>query len=290
MRRLLCGAACLASAVGWSEISIRTGAVVAGSSPRTAAAALSRGDSVLLLPDVGTRAECEAVVSACAPALGSSGQSLVRLPSVAAAKLASAFSEEAFEWEPEIDATLTELPAEADALCDGILRRALLAVDEALAPVSVARFGTARVADLLDAGELEFAEREPAVNVYGEGGAFRPHQDRQGLTVLIPLSPDHGGGGTGFWPREEVEGAHEEDEPDADWEAAEVARRSAAPPSTVLRPERGSALLFSGDVLHAGLPVVRGARVVLVASFSGVRFWPDARHRPIGAATYSVFK
>ena len=45
--RVLCGAACLASAVGWSEVSIRTGAVVAGASPRTAAAALARGDAPL---------------------------------------------------------------------------------------------------------------------------------------------------------------------------------------------------------------------------------------------------
>ena len=36
----------------------------------------------------------------------------------------------------------------------------------------------------------------------------------------------------------------------------------------VLKPEAGSAMLFTGDVTHAGLPVASGARAVLVASFS----------------------
>ena len=287
--RVLCGAACLASAVGWSEVSIRTGAVVAGASPRTAAAALARGDSVLVLPDVGAAAECEAVARACAPALDG-GQSLVRLPNAAAAALA-AEAEDAFAWEPDAGAPLSRLPPEADGLCGAILRRALARVDEALAPVAVSQFGTARVADLYDAGELEFSEREPAVNVYGEGGEFHPHCDHQGLTVLVPLSEGHGGGGTGFWARDAdpPEGSEEAWDDDDDREEAEVARRSAEPPATVLRPARGSALLFSGDVLHAGLPVARGSRVMLVASFSGVRFWPDARRRPIGAATYAVW-
>ena len=221
----------------------------------------------------------------CAVAL-EEGQSLVRLPSRAAAELA-AHAEDAFAWEPAADALLTELPAEADEVCGAILRKVLKRVDEALAPVSVSQFGTARVADLLDAGELEFSEREPAVNVYGEGGAFHPHRDHQGLTVLVPLSRGHGGGGTGFWAREDDVGADDRDEEEDEEE--EDARRSAEPPATVLRPERGSALLFSGGVLHAGLPVRRGSRVMLVASFSGVRLWPDARHRPIGAATYAIF-
>lgn len=277
---------------GWTEVSIRTGAPVGGSSPRSAAAALSRGDSVLLLPGVGAPAECEAVVRACAASLHG-GQSLVRLPSIAAAQLASS-SELAFEWEPAADAPLTALPAEADELCARILRRALFAVDQALAPVSVSQFGTARVSALLDAGELEFAEREPAVNVYSEGGAFHPHCDQQGLTVLVPLSAGHGGGGTGFWAREEAtgRGGGEEaaDGEEEGWEEEEVMRRAAEPATAVLRPARGTALLFSGDVLHAGLPVQRGSRVVLVASFSGVRFWPDERHRPVGAPTYSVLQ
>ena len=158
------------------------------------------------------------------------------------------------------------------------------------------------------------------------GGEFPPHKDHQALTVIVPLS-DHGGGGTGFWvcEQEEGDGSCDENTVDAaeceemrangtseatadddwgengwddgwqddwedDWEAEEWRgmERPVIPPSTVLRPERGTAMLFSGEVLHAGMPVERDSRVVLVASFSGMRFWPDKWHRPLGAASYAV--
>ena len=101
------------------------------------------------------------------------------------------------------------------------------------------------------AGELEWSEGEPAINVYTAGGRFGAHKDHQALTVLIPLTaPDEfAGGGTGFWTAEQrghrVEG-----------------------PSVVLRPEAGSAMLFGGKVTHAGLEITSGRRVVFVASFS----------------------
>ena len=41
-----------------------------------------------------------------------------------------------------------------------------------------------------------------------------------------------------------------------------------SPPSAVLKPALGTALIFGGDVHHAGLPVERGLRSVFVASFS----------------------
>jgi hypothetical protein len=41
-------------------------------------------------------------------------------------------------------------------------------------------------------------------------------------------------------------------------------------PSLVLKPSRGSALVFGGDVTHAGMPVEAGIRSVLVCSFSTV--------------------
>ena len=286
---------------------------------------------MLLIPGVASRAECEAVVRSCATALDA-GQRLVRLPSVAAAAAAAAEaadapdSFEAFAGDPSADALLSQLPTEADAICDRILDRVLCAIDEQLRPVAVSQFGTQRLAELRAAGELEFAAREPAVNVYGEGGDFPPHQDHQALTVLVPLS-GHGGGGTGFWTADataaakeaaaaaeaeakeaaedeadEVVDEEEEEEEDSfydeSWydeleeEAAEVGwgRVSGAPPSTVLRAERGTALLWSGEVMHAGTPVEHGSRVVLVASFSGLRVWPDPWHRPLGAATYSVVR
>lgn len=73
------------------------------------------------------------------------------------------------------------------------------------------------------------------------------------LTVLIPLtSPmEFSGGGTGFWAGNRATDESPESEP-----------------TLVLKPALGSALVFGGDVTHAGIPVQDGVRSVLVASFS----------------------
>ena len=111
-----------------------------------------------------------------------------------------------------------------------------------------------RLRDLYEAGELEWSEGEPAINVYTANGYFGAHKDHLALTVLLPLtSPtkDFSGGGTGFWMGNRAVG----EDPDG-------------PPTKVLRPELGTALVFGGDVTHAGMPVEGGTRAVFVASFS----------------------
>jgi hypothetical protein len=42
--------------------------------------------------------------------------------------------------------------------------------------------------DLYMAGELEWSEGEPAVNVYTASGEFGPHKDHLAVTVLLPLT------------------------------------------------------------------------------------------------------
>ena len=154
----------------------------------------------------------------------------------------------------------TKLPSE-QALVDTIMQRVLKFVDTELSSLGPCLFGV----DALSAGKarslcalhsngnLEFSPNEPAVNVYYSGGGFSPHRDYCALTVLIPLSsPADGsftGGGTGFWAPGSRHG------------------QDSAAPSITLAPPAGTALLFAGDVLHAGLPVESGKRVVLVASF-----------------------
>jgi hypothetical protein len=110
--------------------------------------------------------------------------------------------------------------------------------------------------ELYTFGLLEWSEGEPAINIYQGGGYFGAHKDHLALTVLIPLtSPqkDFSGGGTGFWSgnRETSEnpGPH-------------------VAPHTCLKPPPGSALVFGGDVTHAGMPVKAGYRSVFVCSFS----------------------
>ena len=60
-------------------------------------------------------------------------------------------------------------------------------------------------------------------------------------------------GGTGFWAGNRL-----------------VDENPTTPPDLVLKPPRGSALVFGGDVTHAGMPVEAGIRSVLVCSFSTV--------------------
>lgn len=69
----------------------------------------------------------------------------------------------------------------------------------------------------------------------------------------MPLtSPDDfAGGGTGFWGGNRMMDENPE-----------------GPPTTVLKPAAGSALIFGGDVTHAGMPVENGYRLVFVCSFS----------------------
>ena len=137
-----------------------------------------------------------------------------------------------------------------------MLRRTLRRIDETLPSLVETLFDTAGSKDegllsLLEADALEFSSREPAINVYTDGGEFLAHKDHQALTVLVPLStPDaYGGGGTGFWAQ------------DARGHRVEA-------PTKVLRPPAGTALLFGGGVVHCGMPVEEGSRVVFVASFS----------------------
>ena len=42
-----------------------------------------------------------------------------------------------------------------------------------------------------------------AINLYSSNGAFKPHEDKEAITVLLNLSDqaEYVGGGTGFWRR-----------------------------------------------------------------------------------------
>lgn len=76
------------------------------------------------------------------------------------------------------------------------------------------------------------------------------------LTVLVPLTdPDaFMGGGTGFWPPAQSLAAGDGGAPGGE--------------PTVVTPARGTAIVFGGDVTHAGMTIQAGRRSVLVASFS----------------------
>lgn len=144
-----------------------------------------------------------------------------------------------------------------------LLRRLLALVEQTLPALGEALFGrTANLADMA----VEYSPGEPAVNVYLVGGHFAPHTDKQALTLLVPLSADGAfeGGGTAFWK----DGHHRLPGPPGAPAYEQGDARGWLPHDLALRPPRGSAIIFGGNVTHAGLAVTSGTRHLFVMSFS----------------------
>ena len=167
------------------------------------------------------------------------------------------------EWISRHRVPIAELIG-AHSLCDSIIRRTLSLVEEQLPYLGRLLFKqTCGLSDL----DVSFSLNEPAINVYGEGATFEEHKDGHQLTVLVPLSEhsDFTGGGTAFWPTAADTPIFEE----KDHHRGLVRDATDAP--RVLQPARGTGIIFTGSVQHAGIAVTSGVRQVLVASFN---LWP----------------
>jgi hypothetical protein len=143
-------------------------------------------------------------------------------------------------------------------------------------------------------GTLEWASDEPTVNRYTRGGSFEPHEDAYSLSCIVLLSDDFVGGGTRFWPgaaRSAV--VHDDDDgnygniniggspPSPSKDSGESTMTTATTPTTttstrmlknegssvLVQPRVGTALLFNGDITHAGNAVTSGVRHLFVGSF-----------------------
>ena len=111
-----------------------------------------------------------------------------------------------------------------------------------------------------------FSEYEPSINRYSQGGHFETHHDGYGLTAIIALSPPEAyqAGGTRFF-QQTPETSAVDQRTDQEGQG-----RQLLPLATVVecRPPRGMALVFNGEIRHAGIPVVgSGLRHIYVASF-----------------------
>jgi len=237
---------------------------------KTAGKSVSRGEAIIMVPNLVSAAECEALESAGRTVVNeqypsSSAPGLVRLPLKTARnqrRAADAAARAGKACQPSLTST------EDHRLAATILLRVLQFVDTELATLVRSEFHAPPIlpqeaprpglVELYGARELEYAPREPAVNIYAPGGTFAPHKDYQALTVLVTLSsPDcFRGGGTGFWSR------------------ADSADDLTPTPSLVMRPPRGSVLLFGGGLMHSGLELETGSRAVFVASFSNKLYKP----------------
>ncbi|CAB9519447.1 expressed unknown protein [Seminavis robusta] len=159
------------------------------------------------------------------------------------------------------------LPEPVSQLMEEILERALTFLDQQVCPsVRTTLFGDdcSSMAALLRDNQLEYSNREPAINVYeAPHGHFNMHKDHHALSIVMPLSvpaKDFKGGGTAFWSQSHpIQGMDS--------------------PSIVLKPPPGTAMVWGGRVSHKGVRITQGTRVVFVASFSGPNTPDDVRAR-----------
>uniref|UniRef100_A0A7S3AJ90 Prolyl 4-hydroxylase alpha subunit domain-containing protein n=1 Tax=Haptolina ericina TaxID=156174 RepID=A0A7S3AJ90_9EUKA len=217
-----------AAGSGWSEVFLDEEAAAR----LPASKSIEMGHSILLLPGLATRQECEElrIEASCVAAACSSTVTFLTVQD--------------------------KIGAVGTGLVDSLLKRAISRVHSRLPELLPSLFGDClEEPSCLHNHRLNFSEDEPWIIVYGAGGEFLPHVDGQALTVLMPLSDERdgafAGGGTAFWSQQDLQGPG-----------------SLQPPTRILSPTAGTAVVFGGNVTHAGHPVSCGERSVLVASFS----------------------
>lgn len=243
------------SVEGWNEISIASPPkeTVDHDNVVSLGERIRNGNVVLEIPEMATTEECERIRTYCHNRIQTESdekeiniqdsidpQGLIRISTIAAFKRA--------ERDGMVARCALPLSAEMDSICQKLLLRTLKWIDVEIPSIPATLFNTTSLAYLYENDQLIYTKREPAVNVYTQGGEFTAHKDAQALTVLIPLSCSRRhylGGGTSFV----------------------VASNNV----TISKPPPGHVLLFGGNVIHSGVAVQEGIRVVLVASFSPLK-------------------
>lgn len=218
-------------------------------------AALQSGDAIIVLPNIISEAECADLLNAGVQAADAQRGSLWRRTLANLLEATSNNKKSRGRTRVPIKGIANSRPF------DDAFAKVLRIVDEEL-PSVVDLFQTDSVGALHASDDLEFSAREPAFNLYREGGDFNAHVDRQTLTVLLYLTPPDSceGGGTGFWSHDTAFGA-----------TANPSTDAYKPPTVVLDPPVGTALLYGGRLMHAGMPVTSGMRAIFLGSFSAKR-------------------
>ena len=236
---------------GWCEYFINE---QQASATRSVAEAVACSHSVLLLESLATSDECAALTS--------EGSRLARVELHERAMLEECGL---LDDTMEHDAGRVRMHVRdrlgntGQAICDLVLVRALRAIDRMEGAAASLGGWLAATHACLDNEALLWSPGEPAVNVYAPGGEFKPHEDEQTLSILVPLTDgaNFSGGGTAFW---RLDSRGHEDE--------HAQRSTNGDPALVLVPPAGAAIIFGGQLTHAALPVLSGERCILVGSCS----------------------
>lgn len=235
----------------WREVFLN---VEAAQNCTTAAEALASGHSVFMQM-LASRDECKGLKEWAS--------------SIASAEQANGLPYPAVGWDQK--SGRTRLPVASmqgckqQKLCETLLLRSLALFEQQAAGLNEALFGrcpqTIRSASEEEAvwssDGLLFSAGEPAINVYTDGGDFRPHQDKQSITILLVLSEqsEFEGGGTAFW-------SHENSRLFAGKLSTSLSTAEHTEPTMILRPPAGTALCFGGSVTHAGCANADAPRAV----------------------------
>lgn len=195
-------------------------------------------NSVLSIPDLITKAECDLLMDAADR----------HISNVNGAKSSYEYW---LKMNPFERLQICDLGAEAEKLSANILLdRVLPFFEKELPETAQVLFG--QRSGLRDM-KMSFACREPSVNRYNPGGSIPVHTDNYHVTINILLS-DPGvftGGGTAFWQQYPPGSPVPKEDPVA-----------------VVHPSQGCCVCYNGSVRHAGRAVASGTRHVYVASFS----------------------
>mmetsp|Transcript_1197 Transcript_1197/g.3361 ORF Transcript_1197/g.3361 Transcript_1197/m.3361 type:complete len:360 (+) Transcript_1197:38-1117(+) len=196
--------------------------------------ALFFSNSVILMPDLLTPAECGLLADACESQSLCADGSCGHAPSGPFMRRYCVC---------ELDFEVQELNASM------IHDRLLPFFEQQIPEVAKELFG--RSSGLSDM-TLKYHSLEPCINRYTHGGDYHRHTDDFNVTLLVSLSePDSFvGGGTNFWPQ-----------------GLTSAESDLAGP-VLVQPRRGTGVIFNGNVEHSARVVERGIRHTYVASLT----------------------
>jgi len=166
---------------GWHEVFLNPEAAEA----QSVSASLIAGHSIVIINALASQDECQDLLTTATATIMETHGLMMSLATHGRVRM------------PVLDVFTPKTQLQ----CDVILARALALVDTELPAVRKELFEGTPLTTLIGNPAFRFADGEPGINVYTEGGLFPPHEDRESLTTLTTVTGEDQfeGGGTAFW-------------------------------------------------------------------------------------------